>query len=225
MANSPLRQSKGRLSAAEIASGMNAARRNARRLLEDTKILFEAKSFASASMLAILSIEESGKIRYLRTIAAAPESDLGKQWKNFRDHKSKNAHWNILELMAIKRVRTLAGLAPAFDPNSDHQMQLEVLKQLSVYVDCYDNKQWIEPEKLIPEAMPRALIAVAERLVPNRDASEREMQLWSEHLSKTWGTSAMRSSLRDFYRDMIAEGLTKESLPDIEKFIYGEEPR
>ena len=50
---------EGKLSAAQIAAGMNAARRNATRLLGDAKLLMEAKRFPAACSLAILSIEES----------------------------------------------------------------------------------------------------------------------------------------------------------------------
>jgi hypothetical protein len=32
-------------------------------------------------------------------------------------------------------------------------------------------------------------------------------------------------SIRDFYRDLIAEGLTKGNLEDLDKFIYGEEAK
>jgi len=48
---------KGRLSHRQIADGMNAANRNARRLFEDVQVLLDAQRYASAASLAILSIE------------------------------------------------------------------------------------------------------------------------------------------------------------------------
>lgn len=62
MTSSKLPQFKGELSAAQIASGMNAARRNARRLADDARLLLDAERFSSAASIAVLSIEESGKV-------------------------------------------------------------------------------------------------------------------------------------------------------------------
>jgi hypothetical protein len=52
-----LDQYRGSLSPAQIAAGMNAARENASRLLNDAKLLAQSERFASAAALAILSIE------------------------------------------------------------------------------------------------------------------------------------------------------------------------
>ncbi|MCS3859221.1 AbiV family abortive infection protein [Salinibacter ruber] len=46
----------GYLEAEEIAEGMNAANRSARRLWKDAKILLKAERYPSAVALAILSI-------------------------------------------------------------------------------------------------------------------------------------------------------------------------
>ena len=57
---------RGRLTAAQIAQGMNAARDNAQRLATDAATLLDARRFPTAASLAFLSIEESGKISILR---------------------------------------------------------------------------------------------------------------------------------------------------------------
>jgi hypothetical protein len=59
---------KGKLSADQVAAGINAATKNAKRLSEDAALLFEAGRFPSAVSLAILSIEESGKASILRSL-------------------------------------------------------------------------------------------------------------------------------------------------------------
>ena len=51
---------------------MNAARRNARRLAEDAKLLLEAGRYPTATALAVLSIEESGKMSILRGFCVHP---------------------------------------------------------------------------------------------------------------------------------------------------------
>jgi hypothetical protein len=48
---------------------MNAANRNARRLVADAKLLLDAGRYPSAAALAALAIEESGKTSILRTLA------------------------------------------------------------------------------------------------------------------------------------------------------------
>ena len=70
--NSILPQYKGKLDPEQIAQGMNAARRNAQRLADDAKLLLSAKRYPTAASLAILSIEESGKVSILRGIAFIP---------------------------------------------------------------------------------------------------------------------------------------------------------
>jgi hypothetical protein len=66
---------RGELSPKQVADGMNAASRNAIRLLKDAEILFEAKRYPSASSLAALAIEEVGKSPILRSLAVAKDAD------------------------------------------------------------------------------------------------------------------------------------------------------
>jgi hypothetical protein len=61
MAHSRLDQYKGRLTAAQLAEGMNAATENARHLVRDAVMLLEAGRFPTAASLAALAIEEAGK--------------------------------------------------------------------------------------------------------------------------------------------------------------------
>ena len=65
----------GELSAAKITHGMNAARRNARRLADDAKLLLDAGRYPTAASIAALSIEESGKISVLRRLASASNEE------------------------------------------------------------------------------------------------------------------------------------------------------
>jgi AbiV family abortive infection protein len=82
-----LTQFTGRISPQQAADGMNAAERNARRLFEDAQRLFEAGRFATAASLAILSIEESGKVSILREIVLARTEDEAREgWRQYRRH-------------------------------------------------------------------------------------------------------------------------------------------
>jgi AbiV family abortive infection protein len=105
---------EGALTAAQVAAGMNAARRNATSLIDEATILLQAKRHARACALAILSIEESGKISLLRLIAtAANQKHLKDAWRSYRDHKAKNVKWIVAEL-AAKGARKLDDLSPMF---------------------------------------------------------------------------------------------------------------
>ena len=131
-----LDQYRGSLSPAQIAAGMNAARENASRLLNDAKLLAQSERYASATALAILSIEEIGKDGFLRELSYANDPKAIKNaWRRYRSHTSKNAIWVAPDL-AMKGARTLDDFIPAFDDSADHRYVLDQLKQVAIYTDC-----------------------------------------------------------------------------------------
>ncbi|PDT50911.1 MULTISPECIES: AbiV family abortive infection protein [Sinorhizobium] len=82
-------QYKGRSSAAEIAYGMNAAARNAKRLIHDAELLFENGRYPTALSIAILAIEEAGKISILRGLSVAPDDKtLIAAWRDYRTRRT-----------------------------------------------------------------------------------------------------------------------------------------
>ncbi|GEM_PF-4403187 len=94
-----LNQYSGRLSAAQIAEGINLARRNASRLAADSASLLDAGRLPSATALAVLAIEEAGKCSILREIALArDERELPEAWRSYRSHTTKNRTWLFVEL-------------------------------------------------------------------------------------------------------------------------------
>ena len=192
---------KGRLSAGQIAAGMNAARKNAKRLLEDAKLLLEAKRFPTACSLAILSIEESHKLQILRVMASAPtDADVLRQWKWYRDHRTKNSAWIILDL-AMKGARTLKYLMPMFDVTSDHPEKLDVVKQIGFYTDCFgDGLHWSEPDDVIDEELANQIVMRAEILLPKKEIIEREIEIWIEHTSAGWGTPKMFEGELEYHK-------------------------
>jgi len=83
-----------------VAEGINAACQNAKRLADDAEILLKNKRYPSAASLAILSIEESGKVSILRGLSVAKNSDdLKESWQEYRSHTKKNAAWIIADLL------------------------------------------------------------------------------------------------------------------------------
>ena len=81
---------RGALTPKQAAEGINAATRNAARLLADAEILYNAGRYATAAALAMLSIEESGKPKIVtRLVGIDDEKEIKQEWTNYRDHRSK----------------------------------------------------------------------------------------------------------------------------------------
>ena len=68
MVKKKLDQYRGKLSPVQISEGINAAISNAKRLADDAELLLKERRFPSAASLAVLSIEESGKLSILRQL-------------------------------------------------------------------------------------------------------------------------------------------------------------
>ncbi|WP_262405460.1 AbiV family abortive infection protein [Pseudomonas fluorescens] len=215
---------KGPLSISQTARGMNAALRNAVRLAKDARLLLDADRLASAVSLAILSIEETGKISILRGLVFAEnEQDLKAEWRRYRSHTSKNLQWTLPEL-AASGARSLDDMRPLFDEGSDHPQLLDQLKQIGFYTDCLgSNAHWSIPEKVIDSALAKTLVNTAEILSSGSPVTEREIALWVEHLGPVWKQSdrQMKQALIDWYRAMQEEGLKEAGLNAMEQFVRG----
>jgi AbiV family abortive infection protein len=212
---------RGSLDAAAVAEGMNAANRNARRLVSDAKLLLEADRYPSAAALAALAIEESGKVSILRGLAVAtsPE-ELRAQWRAYRDHRSKNGAW-ILPTLAAEGARYLHQLSATTSRDAEHTAILNSLKQVGLYTDCYGNAHWSEPKQIIDGSLARTLVGIAELLAKEKIVIPREIELWIEHLSPVWNTSEMPHALLRWATAMQREGLSDTVPEDFARFVLG----
>ena len=228
MPRSKLSQYRGHLNATQTAHGMNAARRNARRLADDAKSLLNLSRYPTATAIAILSIEESGKVTILRRLATVPTPELRRQlWKEFRSHRNKNVAWIIPDLYR-NGARTLESLRLAADPSAAHTTLLDQLKQISLYVDCLGTANWSDPEGAVDEPLSRALVNTADLLAKGRTTTELEIRLWIEHMSPTYGQSLERQkiSLQSWYAAMKQKGLWDEDRTEnrhisLDRFLWG----
>lgn len=219
MVDGKLTPYRGRLTAAEVAFGMDAAARNARRLASDAQLLFDAGRYPTSFSIASLSIEESGKVSILRHISVSNDGSLKKRWADFRNHKSKNLMW-IFRYLVSEGAKTLDDFSKIFNKDSDHGALLDSLKQLGLYTDCYGNRHWSEPHEVIDEKLAQGILEVAKILAPKRETSAREMELWMLHLTPHWDTAGMRHAIVRFLEAMHQEGLLEEDLVDARRF-YG----
>lgn len=221
MATNRLEQFKGRLSAVEVAAGINAARQNAERLAQDARLLLSQKRFPSACALAVLAIEEAGKASILREIALArTDEQLKNAWKEYRSHTSKNRMWPIIEFV-LKGARKLQDFAPMFREDAEHPLLLDQVKQLGFYTDCLGKAHWSTPDEVINQDLASMLVVTSELLGKGQDISVREIELWIKHLSPVWrqNSEAMEKGLSDWYSAMQAEGLKPPGDNSMRKFI------
>jgi len=212
---------KGKLTSAQIAEGINAAIQNAKRLAEDSVFLFEAERYPSAASLAILSIEESGKVSILRELTLAKSSeDIADAWRKYRSHTKKNVTW-ILPQLAAEGARKLDDCKPIFDESSDHPFVLDQLKQLGFYTDCLGKAHWSIPEDVIDQALAKMLVSTATIFAKKERITSTEIDLWMKHIGPVWkrDPSWMKQALCNWYHEMQEKGLAPAGENKMETFV------
>ena len=218
-----LKQYRGRLNPEGIATGINVSMHNAQRLAGDARLLLDAGRFPSAASLAALSIEESGKVPILRGLALARTQDeLQESWRHYRTHTKKNFAW-ILPTLTAKGAKHLEDFQPLFDPDSDHPLLLDQVKQLGFYSDCLGTGHWSAPTAVVDQRLADTLVRIAEFLARGDDKTVREIELWVEHVGPVWKGKMewMKKALANWYEAMRAEGLLPASAVDMDAFLWG----
>ena len=208
-----LRQWKNFLKASQIAEGMNEARVNALRLIEDAELLFNSSRYPSSVSLAILSIEESGKVSILRELALAKDGkDVKEAWRSYRSHTKKNAAWIFPEL-ASKGARKLEDFREIFLEEADHPALLDNLKQVSFYTDCLGNAHWSQPSEVINRDTAKSIIAIARLMIDRKQHTEKEIEVWIKHIKPVWKgpMEPMKRALNEWFQLMYKEELLTET--------------
>lgn len=216
-----LEQWKNSLKPSQIAAGMNAANENATRLSEDAELLFSSGRYPSAVSLAILSIEESGKIRILRELALAKDGkDVREAWRSYRTHTKKNASW-LLSQSVSKGARKLEDFRELFLEDAEHPAILDNLKQISFYTDCLGRAHWSQPASVIESDIAKSIIRISKLMLSNEQYTEREIELWIKHMKPVWkgAMEPMKKALNEWFKSMVAEGLLVEGELKISDFI------
>lgn len=80
----------------QLLQGMNLALKNARRLLKEANILYQRRAYSRAFVLAVLALEEAGKVVFLTLCFSeerfeAPESMIRNFWRLYTSHIAKVA--------------------------------------------------------------------------------------------------------------------------------------
>lgn len=221
MSGKKLDQYKGRLNPSQIAHGINVASRNARRLAEDARLLLENGRFPTTASLAILSIEESGKISILRHLAVAKSDHEVKDcWRQYRSHIKKNVMGGLIEELA-RGSRKLDDFIGLFREGAEHAYRLDQVKQIGLYTDCLGKAHWSEPTDVVDEALANQLVETAEGLAKSKEVSPKEIELWVKHLGPVWNKNPkwMHKALENWYDEMQKHGLALEGAHAMRKFI------
>lgn len=209
-----IKKYSGAMTAEKIATGINLSSANAKRLLRSAQLLFEAKDYASAISLAILSIEESGKAGYLRGLALTDdEKSIKECWKDYRTHTKKNISFGLATVLHDGKI-CLEDLRPLFRPENTIPFQLDDLKQLGFYTDCLgDDGHWHTPVSYFTKEEAEVVLNNAS-LCCHRDetVTVREIELWVECLKPVWLKSMdeMKRGLIRWRQKMREEGLVPE---------------
>lgn len=221
MSRKKLEQYKGMLTAEKATEGMNCALKNARRLISDAKLLYDAGRYPSSTALAILAIEEAGKVGILRGVALCrSESELKMFWRDYRTHTSKNRLWRFPELVT-KGANKIDDFSQLFNESSEHSFILDNLKQVSFYTDCLGDAHWSLPENVVEKDLAEQFIKIAEIVTPKDDVTIREIELWIENMGPVWNVSfeGMKKALVKWFDDMQKEGIYPEGQNDMIAFV------
>jgi AbiV family abortive infection protein len=200
---------------------MNRALQNAERLAQDAETLLNAGRVPSAVALAILSIEESGKVAILRQMTTADdEKEWAELWKAYRSHTKKNTLWIFGELVQ-KGARTLDELRPLVDPDSDHPDILDQMKQLSIYTDCFKDAKWSSPAGVELHATAPYLVKLAQILGRPKNVTVDEIELWQKHLLpvKNAPMATQKVAVAAWFHEMKLRGLSEASPEEVEAFL------
>lgn len=207
-----------KLTAAQIAEGMNVAEENAFRLLQDAEILYKAKRYPTACSLVLLAIEEIGKVECLQTMSIVNSSSVYDQFGSiYFTHTDKTS----LILMRINGMLNLhfpdneifsLGNTISVSKNFDQ------LKQSGFYSDYLGKGRWWNPSK-ISEMIVKPFIVIAKRFIWNNKHSEKEIQIFQKYMGPLWGTDKKMSEQNkmDMDAELKAAGISPRVLKELEE--------
>ena len=204
-----------RLTPKKAAEGINTITDNARALLSDAQLLYDNDKYERATALAILAIEEAGKVSIIRAILVEDnQKELNKQWKRFRSHNEKN--WGLaFPDYVYRETNNVEDFRPLFD-NSDHGQVFDQLKQLSIYTDLFKNGNWSSPDKVITKEIATSILSTVKLFIDKDEqamTTEDELKLWVKHLKPVWKKDMlkMKQALINCYNEAEESGVLSGS--------------
>lgn len=119
------------------------------KLKADADLLYDKGNKSTACAIAILAIEEFGKMDIIRNIFKARNDikSLKKLWMEFRDHKAKNKVWTIPYLK--KNNASIEDIKEIMSHKSNASNFLNNLKMSCLYIDVSEKGKITSPSMLI----------------------------------------------------------------------------
>ncbi len=213
----------GRLSASQIAAGMNAAEDNAARLLADAQLLLNAGRYPTAASVAILCIEEAAKVSILRRIATCKDdAERREVWNEYRSHRSKNRH-AIIPGPFAQAGRHPDELHRGFDALAESGT-IDILKRLGFYTDCLGDANWSRPESMIEQQLAEQIVGIAFVSVESGYRhTAKEIELWIAHMGPVMDKPVqwMKTALVNWQSAMAENGPTDAGPNVVEQLVRG----
>jgi len=194
------------ISVKEAAEGISVTLLNAKELFRDAEILFENGRNPRAIALAILSIEEYGKIEKIKELLLSKQK-IASLWRDLRSHKSKNYFWlfPLLKNMGITNYELITSLS---SPGSNSVKFLDQLKQICFYTEAIENENgkgclWWLPSDITDADLAKFYLETA-RVVVYDDGihwTEGALRVYIEYNYYKDGTPYTKDQLA-YYREL-----------------------
>lgn len=175
----------------QLLQGMNFALKNARKLLKEANILYQRRAYSRAFVLAVLALEEAGKVVFLTLCFSeegfeTPERTIRKFWRLYSSHIAKIAFFedyngskwkSVLYVRKRKHDETAEFykkvIMPLMDAIKDVYGYLEEvgissigeLKLKCLYVDVSENNLNFKLPCDIPPKVAKGMILIAENQI------------------------------------------------------------
>ena len=223
--NKPLSYT-GPLTPRQAAGGINRAIANARLLTADAELLLAHGRWPTAASLAVLALEEVGKLSVLRAVAmAATREDIATAWRPYTQHVSKVGMPIGINPDGVPLI-DMDAMHEAIAGHQENAWKLVHLREAGFYTDCrprpdVGGPQWQTPAGTVGEYVARLVVSFATDTMRSRpDVTVREIELAVEHLAPTIGKSEAVQSWQDYMAAMETEGLLNEPREVIEQRFF-----
>lgn len=210
---------KGKLSVSQIVHGMNIAEENAHRLVEDASILLNSGRYPTAFSLALLALEELGKVILLRYLVIIKKnSERVEIWKAYRSHTTKNAMW-MMQLFAIVR-RITDNSKPNFLDAFEYSLTFDQAKQLGFYSDYLGKSRWWNPLENCDDKFAKKIVCFAKLLIKNIKHTEKEIELFNKHIGPLWESkdNSNKQAIENWENEMNEAGLSVREVIGLGKY-------
>lgn len=190
----------------QIADAMNATRRNGRALVEEARILFDAGRYARAAALAVLAVEEAGKVDVLRCLVMARDTKERSSFaRELTNHRAKNAHW-IIGVLRRKLPFPMLMATALEGKEGEHSLYLERFKQSAFYTDVAQDGSCRNPVDAVDKNFANELINCADELTVDIVTTARELELLRQHLDSCESFEDLTDAIHNYLCALKVEG-------------------